>query len=494
MTGRPYKQGIDRFEPAQLPLRLDDWVDADSVVRAIDAYVDSLDLAALGFDLTAPNRTAAGQPAYPPAALLKLYLYGYLNRTRSSRALERECGRNLEAIWLMQGLQPSHMTIADFRKRNPEALRRVHAGFVALCKESDLLGGRRAAVDGSHFNGNVSDKSFRSVAGLGQDIEKLDKKIGQWLEGLDAADREAVEAPSCDPGLAAKRARLRELQALKATLEEAVAALEAAGETHRSATDPDARLLNKRGCTTAGYNVQIVVDDKHQLIVADNVVQDANDLAQLHPMLVQAKQALGVEQIEGLGDKGYCNAAQIAACERDGIAVYVPEPGRSGRQRQGGRFTRDDFRYDPETDTYRCPNGQMLTKRGGPRLDGGGNSQRYACSETHCRDCPLKARCITAKSACREVYRSEHEEAMERHRERMRGNPQHSRQRSALVEHPFGTLKCRAGWNHFLVRGLRKVRGEWSLMALAYNFTRALNILGLQAFRDCCARQAAVCG
>ena len=494
MTNRPYKQGIDRFESARLPLRLEDWVDADNVVRAIDVYVDGLDLPALGFGLTEPNRTAAGQPAYPPAALLKLYLYGYLNRVRSSRALERECGRNLEVIWLVRGFEPSHQTVADFRKRNPEALRRAHAGFVALCKDLDLPGGKRVAVDGSHFNGNVSDKSFRSAKGLAQDIEKLDRRIGEWLDGMDAADREDLEAPARDPGLPAKLEKLKALQALKTVKEAELHALEEAGETHRSVTDPDARLLDKRGHTTAGYNVQIVVDGRHKLIVADEVTQDANDLNQLHPMLVQAKAALEVERLEGLGDKGYCSAAQIAACERDGITVYVPEQEKSGRQRQGGRFVRDDFRYEPETDAYRCPNGQVLRKTGEPRLKGGSQVQRYACLETQCRDCPLKARCLAARSACREVYRNEHEAVMERHRARMAAHPRHSRERSALVEHPFGTLKCRAGWNHFLVRGLKKVRGEWSLMALAYNFTRVLNILGLQVFRDCCAQTAAVCG
>ena len=283
------------------------------------------------------------------------------------------------------------------------------------------------------------------------------------------------------------------MQALKKAKEDLLKEMGESGETHRSMTDPDARLLNKRGQKTAGYNVQIAVDDRHKLVVADEVVQDGNDLNQLHPMLSQAKAALGVEQMEGLGDKGYCNAAQIAACGRDGITVHVPEPEKGGRQRQDGRFVRDDFQYDPETDTYRCPAGQSLPKRGGPRLQNGGQAQRYACSEAQCRECPLKGDCVTAKSACRTVYRSEHEEAMERHRKRMEANPGHSRKRSALVEHPFGTLKCRAGWNHFLLRGLAKVRGEWSLMALAYNFTRVLNILGLQAFRDCCAQNAACC-
>ncbi|MEI7902141.1 MAG: IS1182 family transposase [bacterium] len=493
MTSRPYKQGIDRFEFGQVPSRPEDWIDGDNPVRAIDAYVDTLDLAALGFDLTEPNRTAAGQPAYPPAGLLKLYLYGYINRLRSSRVLERECRRNLEVIWLEQGFQFSHQTIANFRKRNAKALRRVHADFIALCKELKLLGGKRVGVDGSHFNGNVSDKSFRSLKSLARDIDKLEQQAAKWLEDMDAADREDIGTPSRDPGLPAKLEKLKALQALKKAKEAELKALEESGETQRSATDPDARQLNKRGQKTAGYNVQIVVDDLHKLIVADEVVQDGNDLNQLHPMLSQAKIAMGVDGMEGSGDKGYFNIAQIAACERDGITVYVPEPGKGGRQRQEGRFVQGDFTYEPETDTYRCPDGRALHKSGEPRLKGGSLVQRYACSEAHCRECPLKGRCITAKSDRREIHRNGHEAVLERHRKRMEANPGHSRKRSALVEHPFGTLKCRAGWNHFLVRGLTKVRGEWSLMALAYNFTRVLNILGLQAFRDYCAQNAACC-
>ena len=472
---------------------MEDWIADDNPVRAIDAYVDTLDLAALGFALTVPNPTAAGQPPYPPTALLKLYVYGYVNRLRSSRILERECVRNLEVIWLVQGLHPCHKTIADFRKDNAKALRRVHAEFIALCKGLNLLGGKRVGVDGSHFNGNVSDQSFRSLGSLARDIEKLEQQAAKWLEDMDAADREDVGAPARDPELPAKLEQLKALQALKKTKEAELKALEASGETQRSATDPDARQLNKRGQKTAGYNVQIVVDDKHKLIVADDVVQDGNDLNQLHPMLVAAKDAMGAEDMEGFGDTGYSNASQIAACECDGITVYVPEPGKGGRQRQEGRFVQGDFAYEAETDTYRCPADQVLCKSGEPRLKSGSLIQCYACPATQCRECPLKKRCITAKSDRREVYRNEHEAVLERHRKRMEANPGHRRTRSALVEHPFGTLKCRAGRSHFLVRGLVKVRGEWSLMALAYNFTRVLNSLGWQAFRDYCAQHATGC-
>lgn len=469
---RRHKPGVDRQAASSLPACLDDCVGSENPVRAVDAYVDRLDLLALGFARLEANPTAAGQPAFPPSALLKLYLYGYLNRVRSSRGLEKECQRNLEVIWLLRGLKPGYRTIADFRRRNAEALGRVHAELTARCREWRLTGGR-VAVDGSHFNGNVSDKSFRSVARLEREVRRL----GERLEALEAEERAAREGDR-DEGGSARQEERRALEAQKEAKEGLLKTLEAAGETQVSRTDPDARLLRKRGQTTAGYNVQIVVDARHKLIVADEVVQDGNDLHQLHPMLSRAKAALGAERLEGEADKGYYNLAQIAQCEADGITAYVPEPDSQARQRRGGRHPHEAFRYLPEEDAYQCPAGRRLRRSGPPRQQPGGAIQRYAGSETDCRQCPQRDPCITAKAACREVWRHEHEAQRLALRQRMAGRPDAMRHRSATVEHPFGTLKCRAGWNHFLVRGLDKVRGEWSLMALAYNFSRVLNILG----------------
>jgi transposase len=350
---RKYKVGEDRKALNWFPGSLDEVVEADHPVRAIEAYVEMLDLTTLGFQRMEPNATAAGQPAFPPGSLLKLYLYGYLNRVRSSRALAKECQRNLEVIWLMQGLRPSYRTIADFRQANAEALRRVHVEFVALCREWRLLGGERVGVDGSHFHGNVSDQSFRSVKRLAQEIDDLAPHIDEHLKALAVADAEGVELPSQVPDLPAQRETLKALTALKEAKEALRSTLAAAGETQVSMTDPEARLLNKRGHTTAGYNVQIVVDSQHHLMVTDAVVQDGNDTQQLYPMLSQAKAALGVERLDGLGDCGYYHLEQIAQWEAEGIPVYVPEPSRSARQRQEGRHTPNDFRYSEEEDVYR---------------------------------------------------------------------------------------------------------------------------------------------
>lgn len=485
---RKHKEGVDRQVENGLPTRLDDWVESDNPVRALDAYVDGLDLSALGFDRTAPNPTAAGQPAFPPQALLKLFVYGYLNRIRSSRALEKECVRNLEVIWLLRGLRPGYGTIAAFRRRNADALRRVSSELLARCRAFHLVGGERVAVDGSHFNGNVSDKSFRSVSTLEEDIQRLADTLDA-RRAVPSADPEDLEASARVHDADVRREDLRALEARKTAKEDVLGTLKASGETQVSRTDPDARLLNKRGQTTAGYSVQIVVDARHKLIVADDVVQDRNDLGQLYPMLKRAKAALGVETLEGKADRGYFNLSQIARCEADGITVYVPEPARGGRQHRGGRYPPEAFQYRPDEDAYRCPADQRLTRRGSPRDAHGSLIQRYAASETSCRACRLRDQCITAQSTCRELYRHEHEALLQAHRRRMADNPGAMRERSLLAEHPFGTLKCRAGWTHFLVRGLDKVRGEWSLMALAYNFTRAMNGLGRAVFAVFCTER-----
>jgi hypothetical protein len=268
--------------------------------------------------------------------------------------------------------------------------------------------------------------------------------------------------------------------------------LEESGETQLSTTDADARLLSKTGQTIAGYNVQIAVDDKHKLIVASEVVNDGNDTGRLYAMAEAAKTALGADTLAALADSGFYNGDTLKSCEEDGIVAYVPQPERSRRLAAQGRFTHEDFAYEAETDAYRCPAGAPLKPMHGVKRHGSGKRYlRYASLKSTCGSCPLRPRCLTAKAPRRVIYRWEHEEVLERHRARMQGAAALMRRRAGLVEHPFGTLKCRAGYRHFLLRGLDKVRGEWSLMALCYNFTRVLNILGFDGFTGYLARRRA---
>ncbi len=486
MAQRQYKKGINRGQAEIFPPSLDEYISENNPVRAIDAYVETLDLTKLGFGKTTANVNASGQTAYPPQGLLKLYLYGYLNRVRSSRLLERECGRNIEVMWLLGKLAPGYKTIADFRKDNAKALRQTHQSFIFLCRQLKLFGGERIAIDGSFFKGNVSANSFVTTKKLTQEIKQLDASIEEWLASLDQADLEEPtdDALKDDPGLTEK---LEALQQKKAQKEVQLQALTQAGKTQQSSVDKDARLLNKRGQKTNGYNVQIATDNKHYLLIADEVTTDANDLEQLHPMAKQARDVLQVESLEALADAGYYKGAQIQACLNDQITPYVPEPDR--KSTNSGRFQRTDFSYDPEQNVYRCP-ADCLLSPATPRYQNGQLQQSYSSRKADCNHCHIRQQCLGPRSKQRKILRSEHEEILIAHNERMASNPRIMRERSAAAEHPFGTLKRRAGWDHFLVRGLEKVRGEWSLMALAYNFTRVLNIVGIDQFMAFCAQQA----
>lgn len=481
MTNRTYKSGVSREQVSLLPARVDDYVGPDNPVRAIEAFVGALDLCGLGFRHGGRGDGGVGQPPYDPADLLKLYLYGYLNQVRSSRRLEREAQRNLELIWLLRGLRPRQRTIADFRKENWAAFKAANRRFVLLLRELDLVGGELVAIDGAFFDGNASKASITTRTKLTEQLKALDRDIeayGAALATNDAA--EAAGSGGSDAGdgdIARKVAALVQRQAAaRADLK----ALAATDQTQLSRTDADARLLSKSGQSVAGYNVQIAVDDTHKLIVASAVVNDGNDAGQLDRMAAAAKDALAVERLQVVADVGYYSGPALKGCEEQDVVAYVPVAVRDSRLAAQGRFTRDRFVYDRASDSYRCPAGEPLFRTRTPRSNADRVEIRYVSRKPVCDACPLRLRCVTARQPTREILRWEHEEVLERHRLRMQGAdaPAMMRRRKALAEHPFGTLKCRAGYRHFLVRGFDRVRGEWSLMALCYNFTRLMSILG----------------
>jgi transposase len=514
MTNHRFKSGVDRHQASFLPPRVEDYVAPDNLVRAIELYVESLNLVTLGFRYAGSYR-GAGQPPYYPGDMLKLYLYGYMHRVRSTRRLEREAKINLEVIWLLRGLQPGYRTIGDFRKDNWKALKAVNREFVLMMRALKLVGEKVVAIDGAFFDGNASkasitphDRLSKRVAAREAEVAAIEAEIEAYRAALEANDAAEEKEPSdhwrgrpTGEDLAKKVAEAMEKRAKeKAELEQlekkaAEAAekraqakaeleqLEKSGETQLSRTDPDARLLSKRGQVVAGYNVQIAVDDKHKLIVASEIVNDGNDTGQLHKMANAAKDALDVETLTVLADTGYYNSNALKDCEDDGITAYVPPPDRTGRMKAKGRITHEEFVYDAEADAYRCPHDKLLKPTEGRKINTGGRVEiRYVSRKADCDDCPLRARCVTEKTPTRTVYRWEHEDVLDRHRARMKAADAPMRRRAELAEHPFGTLKCRAGYRHFLVRGLDKVRGEWSLMALGYNFTRVLEIIGFEGF------------
>jgi transposase len=487
MANHALKSGVSREQASLLPARIEDYVEASNPVRAIEAYVAAIDLTKLGFR-HAGRDIEAGQPPYDPADLLKLYLYGYINRVRSSRHLEREAGRNLEVIWLLKGLTPGYRTIAKFRKDNWEALKAANREFVLLARRLGLVGGTLVAVDGAFFDGSASKASIKTRKRLAKQLVALERDIESYRATLEAND--TAEAPRAGGNKDGGNGnggdltqKVAELMARRTQAQADLEGLEANGETQLSRTDADARLLTKNGQTVAGYNVQIAVDDSHKLIVASEVVNDGNDTGQLHTMAKAAKQALGEETLQVLADAGYYNGAPLKACEDDGIVAYVPQVRRSGRLAARGLFSHEDFAYDAVLDGYRCPAGTLLQPTKGRKVNSGGRIEiRYVSRKADCDGCHLRSRCVTVKVPTRTIHRWEHEDVIERHAARMKDAGELMRRRSGLVEHPFGTLKCRAGYRHFLVRGFDKVRGEWSLMALCYNFTRLLSILGLDGF------------
>jgi transposase len=491
MTNRTFKVGESREQPSLLPPRIEDYVGPDNPVRAIESFVCALDLAKFGFRHAERVAEAMGQPPYDPADLLKLYLYGYLNQVRSSRRLEQEACRNLELIWLLKNLRPGYRTIANFRKENWKALKAVNRGFVLLARELGLVGGSVVAIDGSFFHGDASKASIFTRKRLGEQITRLDQEIeayGKSLEDNDASEakKDRADGPGNGGDIGAKVAAL---MAKRSRAQADLDRLKENGETQLSLTDPDARLLVKNGQGIAGYNVQVVVDDMHKLIVASEVVNDSSDVGQLHAMAKLAKEDLNAKELQAIADEGYYSSLELKACEDDGIVAYVPVPEGNGWLEKQGRYSRKDFSYDSKADAYRCPAGEFLHPMKGSWQNTSGRVEiRYAARKAICQACKVREFCLSPKAPRRTISRWQHEDVLERHQARMQTAGELMRRRSGIVEHPFGTIKCRAGYRHFLVRGFSKVRGEWSLMALCYNFTRVLNILGFDGFLDAMAK------
>ncbi len=471
-----FVEGEGRQQGVLLPEYLDDYVSQENPVRVIDVFVDELDLGALGFAGVVPEAT--GRPAYHPSALLKIYVYGYINQIASSRRLERETQRNVEMMWLTGRLTPDFKTIADFRKDNGRAIRATCRQFIALCRRLDLFAHAVAAIDGSRFKAvNTRDKNF-TRASIQRRMEQVEASIERYMAALETADRQEGElAQAKSVRLKDKIASLKEqMQAFKALEVE----VHAAPDQQVSLTDPDARAMatSGKGTGMVGYNVQTAVDTKHHLIVAHEVTNIGNDRGQLSGMAGQAKAAMGVEALDVLADRGYFKGEEVLACEPLGVTPYVPKPLTSGAKAEG-RFGKQDFVYVAEDDAYRCPAGEKLTWRFNSVEDG---MILHTYWTTTCADCPLKSKCTTSK--LRRIRRWEHEAVIDAMQERLDRAPRAMRVRRATVEHPFGTIKAWMGATHFKTKTLEKVRTEMSLHVLAYNLKRVIAILGAGALLE----------
>ena len=464
-------QGEDRTQSTLLPEMLDDYVTEANPVRVVDVYVDELDLGQLGFEGVDP--AATGRPAYHPAVLLKIYIYGYLNRIQSSRRLEREAQRNVELMWLTGRLMPDFKTIANFRKDNGKAICGVCKQFVVLCQQFGLFSEALVAIDGSKFKAvNNRDRNFTS-AKLQRRMEEIESSIKRYLAALDTADRQEPAVAHVRSGrLQDKIAALKEqMKALK----EIEVQLNQTPDKQISLTDPDARSMKTRGTGIVGYNVQTAVDAKHHLIVAHEVTNVGIDRDQLSSMAKQARAAMGVEEITAIADRGYFKGEEILACREAGITAIVPKTMTSGAKAEG-RFDKADFIYDAATNEFQCPAGQRLIWRFSG-IEKGMTMSRYWSS--NCPRCPIKEKCTP--SDYRRVSRWEHQSVLDDMQARLDHAPDSMRIRRQTVEHPFGTIKLWMGSAHFLTKTLDRVSTEMGLHVLAYNLKRVMKILGNDA-------------
>jgi transposase len=462
-----YIQGEARHQGSLFPLSLDELIPADHLVRVIDAYVARLDLALMGFSKAQPQKT--GRPAYDPADLLKLYVYGYFQRIRSSRRLEAECQRNVEVMWLLGRLVPDFKTIADFRKDNGQAFQTTCRAFVQFCRQAGLISGALVAIDGSKFQAVASNRKHLNLKKLKRQQERLDVHIANYLAQLDEADR-AESSETLDR--AAVKAALRQLQEQRDDNLTIQALLDTQKLQQYVVGEPDARMMRAAQGKRMAYNVQTAVDAEHCLILHHEVTQDCTDNQQLEPMAKAAKAVLHQPALEVTADAGYSNGEQFQACEDAQITAFVPPNRTVNNQGDGQQFDRSAFTYRPDSDHYQCPAGKTLPLK---QLNRG--ERLYAARAEDCANCPLKPQCT--KSARRHVSRHAHEAAFERMQQRLNERPEMMLRRRAIVEHPFGNLKqWLFGNGRFLLRQLGGAQGEMSLAVQAYNLKRAINVLG----------------
>lgn len=466
---RRFVQGEDRTQGTLLPELLDDYVTENNAVRVIDVFVDQLDLGKLGFAGVEPEAT--GRPSYHPSTLLKIYIYGYLNRIQSTRRLELETQRNVEVMWLTSRLMPDFKTIANFRKDNGKAIRSVCRQFVDLCRQLDLFSQAIVAIDGSKFKAvNNRDKNFTS-AKMERRMQQIEDSINRYLAALDTADREEPAAAlaktvQLNEKIAALKEKMQQLKELEVQMN-------AAPDKQISLTDPDARSMKTRGTGIVGYNVQTAVDTEHHLIVAHEVTNVGSDRSQLSTMAKQARSAMGTKEITAMADRGYFKGEEILACHEAGITALVPKP-LTSNNKADGLFDKKDFIYLADKDEYRCPAGQQLIHRY-TSIEQGKTLHTYWSSV--CQVCTLKEQCTTSKQ--RRVKRWEHEAVLDAMQERLDNAPDTMLMRKQTVEHPFGTLKAWMGATHFLTKTLDHVSTEMSLHVLAYNMKRMMKIVGI---------------
>ena len=464
-------EGADRREVLFFPECLDDYIPQNSPVRFIDAFVDSLDLTECGFPFPKQDINGRGRPAYHPADLLKLFIYGYKNGLRSGRKLEKSCQINLEVIWLLKKLAPDFKTICDFRKDNRNAFKKVSSEFTLFCRELNLITGKVVAVDGTTIKASNNISKSWSPSKLDKELKKNEESIEKYLSDIEKLDDDP--APDAEDRKEVLQNKVERAKVRKDKFSEMKTALDETENDHFSLTDPDSRTIKKNGKSCVGYNVQTAVDGEHKLIVCCEVTDKGNDLELLASMAKLAKKELElVDKCDLLTDAGYYSLIDIKECEDMKMIPYLPTVNKSPKQRQGF-FGKRAFVYNRQKNIYTCPNKEALIKiRTTQQRDK--VYYQYA-NKKACENCPIKSKCTDKKM--RIVSRWEHEEYQERATERINKNPGKMGERKEIVEHPYGTIKTQIIVNGFLVRGKEMVQAEASLAHFAYNLKRVLNIV-----------------
>jgi transposase len=468
-----YIQGSSREQVLLFPEIIEEYISSENPVRFINAFVDGLDIKELGFLRAEIKET--GRPPYDPKDLLKLYIYGYLYRIRSSRLLERETIRNVEVMWLLRKLRPDFKTVADFRRDNLNALKGVCREFTLLCRKLELFGGELLGVDGSKFRAVNSKKENFNEKKLKDLIQRIDQRTQEYLQQLDRADQQEVSSKKITKE--ELQQKIEQLKTRRGKYDGYLQELEQSGDKQISTVDSESRLMSCGQGLEVCYNVQTVVDSKHKLIVEHEVVNEGSDQNQLSIMAIRAKETLGLTRTEVLADKGFYHGQEIKKCEEAGIEAYVSKP-ETPTSTQRGFFGKEQFVYNAEADCYRCPAAETLTYRF--TVDERGHTIRYYMTEA-CHACTLRKLCTDKKKGGRRIGRREHEDVLEKMHQRLRDHPEKIKLRGSLCEHPFGTIKRSLNAGYFLTKGLKKVRAEMSLSVLVYNLKRVINILGVKA-------------
>ena len=466
-----YIEGHSRDQTTLFPEVIDDYISEDNPVRFLDAFVDNLNLKELGFKNAIENAT--GRPPYHPGDMLKLFIYGYINRIRTGRTLEKGTHCNLEIIWLIRKLKPDFKTICDFRKDNQQAIKKVCREFILLCRRLELFSAELVAIDGSKFRAVNSSERAYSKKKLEKIIQRIDKQIEDYLKTL--ALSETNESSYKKTSAEELKRKIQHIRQRKQKCQKMLTQLETEHKTQISATDPDSRLMQTSNGIKSSYNVQIAVDSKHKLIAAQDVTNDVVDRNQLSNMTIQAKQNMNAEQFDAVADMGYYHGHEVQTCLKAGITPYIPKPYTSANTKQG-LYGKERFKYDAQNDCYICPAKQILNYRFTTREKN--RTIRYYTA-TACKHCQLKSKCTRNKES-RRITRWINEDILESMDKRVTANPLMMEYRKQLVEHPFGTMKRWMDQGYFLTRGLGKVRTEFSLTVLAYNIKRVINIIGVK--------------